>query len=67
MRIGTLKSLTVMIVLLGACSGCGTSAGANAALMPVIRVFDRLTAEDSRRSAGVARSQPGDAFPELVQ
>jgi hypothetical protein len=31
---GTLKSLTVMIALLGACSGCGTSAG-NAALIPV--------------------------------
>jgi hypothetical protein len=35
MRIGTLKSLTVMIVLLGACSGCGMSAGANLALIPV--------------------------------
>ena len=35
MRIGTLKSLTVMIVLLGVCSGCGTSAGARAALIPV--------------------------------
>jgi hypothetical protein len=35
MRIGTLKSLTLMIALLGACSGCGTSAGAKASLIPV--------------------------------
>jgi hypothetical protein len=35
MLVGTLKSLTVMIALLGACSGCGTSAGAKASLIPV--------------------------------
>jgi hypothetical protein len=35
MRIGTLKSLTVMIALLGTCSGCGTSVGAGAPLIPV--------------------------------
>ena len=32
---GTLKSLTVIFALLGACSGCGMSGGANAALIPV--------------------------------
>ena len=35
MRIGTLKSLTVMVALLAACWGCGTSAGAKASLIPV--------------------------------
>ena len=35
MRIGTLKSLTVIFALLGACWGCGTSGGANASLIPV--------------------------------
>ena len=33
MRTGTLKSLTVIVALLGACSGCGTSGGATATLI----------------------------------
>ncbi len=35
MRTGTLKSLTVMIALLGACSGCGASHGAKASLLQI--------------------------------
>ena len=35
MRIATLKPLTVMIALLGACSGCGLYAGGSASLIPV--------------------------------
>jgi hypothetical protein len=34
-RTASLKSLTVVIALLGACSGCGTSEGFRAPLIPV--------------------------------